>query len=61
MTSIDPTRTTREKDQVLYRAMALGYEQAVSDATNGVVTFNAFRAGVELTLDYLKAHDRRTR
>jgi hypothetical protein len=56
---VDATRTTRDKNQVLYRAMVLGYQQARSQSD--VVTFAAFRAGAELVLDYLKAYDRRAR
>jgi hypothetical protein len=59
---IDSSRTTRDKDFVLYRALVLGYEQANSRVGySGVITFAAFRSGVELALDYLGSHDRRTR
>lgn len=61
MKSICPERTTRDKDFVMYRALVLGYEQAVARVGySGVMSFAAFRSGVELALDYLGAYDRRT-
>ena len=54
-----PTLPVRNRDLVKYRALLLGYNVAQGKDPKGTLDFEAFAAGVEVTLEYLRTWDRR--
>ena len=56
-----PTLPVRNRDLVRYRALLLGYSAAQAKDPKGTLDFEAFAAGVEVALDYLRQWDRRGR
>ena len=56
-----PTLPVRNRDLVKGRALLYGYNAAQAKDPKGTLDFEAFAAGVEVALDYLRQWDRRGR
>jgi hypothetical protein len=54
-----PTVPVRNRDLVRYRALLLGYSAGRAHDPKGTLSFEAWSAGVDLVLEYLRAWDRR--
>jgi len=56
-----PTLPVRNRDLVRCRALLYGYNAAQEKDPKGTLDFEAFAAGVEVALEYLRLWDRRGR
>ncbi len=56
-----PTLPVRNRDLVMYRALLLGYSTAQEKDPKGTLDFEAYAAGVMVTLEYLRTWDHRRR